>query len=163
MFKCRFYRFLIRLIPLKIVQSFVIQHHFERCPRCQLLLAQPEEVKSLLLQPEAFVLSEQWLEKVVARARIEDKSRPGSRVFLGRSLGWKTMVVASIFVLLLIGYFVFQRLSLSPGNTEKAGEVVFGLEHLRVRGKPADPVIYRPFGSKLIFIWGQSHNLQENK
>ncbi|MFQ6038721.1 MAG: hypothetical protein ACE5LV_08900 [Candidatus Aminicenantales bacterium] len=158
MFRCGIFRILIRFVPFKTGKGLLIQAHVERCPDCQRELAGPKDARTALLEPpEAFQVEEFWA-SAASRTPPEKGGHPEVRPPLVGQLGWKSVAFAGIFVLLfLAGYVVFRNLGPSPQPREKGQEETFAIHRLRVRGKPADPIIYRPHRSNIIFVWGQVH------
>lgn len=162
--KCSFYQFILRFIPLMSVKDWVIRHHVESCPRCSHELAMPSEISSLLLFLEkahgAIFLWPKIKEKIVQEKMILATStarfKPSPQLRIKVVAG---SVALAIFIMATVSFFLFiqparQRISLKPSLPEAELTII----HFRIKDKPAAPIIYQPYGSKLIFIWAESPN-----
>jgi len=152
---CKFYQFLIRFLPLTWLKDWAIRHHAEACPVCTRKLAQKEEVVSLLplpTKPEKAQILWLRIHQRLEQERTQTEPSPRPRV----RLKWAAAGLSFCLVLIVSLFFIFYPEKKKPQAAPEASEVHFQIIRFQVKDRPAAPVIYKPFGSQLIFIWAQS-------
>jgi hypothetical protein len=155
---CEFYQFIFSSVPFLRIKDWVMRHHFDRCPRCRQELADLEEIRPLysLLQPEKISPDLLWF-KIKLRLEADRKEK---REFIStkpfRPLRLALVSGLSIF-LIIISLFIISGLHKKKSRLEAASSPeTLRIIRFEVKEKPAAPVIYKPFGSNLIFIWAES-------
>ncbi|MCP2604590.1 hypothetical protein NLC29_00345 [Candidatus Aminicenantes bacterium AH-873-B07] len=151
---CKFYK-LLYLIPIKRIKSFVIQKHFNNCPKCQKTGEIDSYLKNVLLTPEK-VEKEQSLwplikQKLTAQEELVLKKK--------WKLKWQwAFAILLIFVItiILIGYMsglIFQK---SPKYNQRITfplEIRIKVESAKIKNKPAKVYIFQQKNNKITIIW----------
>jgi len=155
MFKCKVINFLFFSIPLKHWQDFLIRRHLQRCPLCQKKLASAEEVRAMFVQEgESESIASLW-----PALRIKLGKEERAKVsFRRRRLAWMMGAAGLIAVVA-----AFLWLSIGPGkviSNEGASER-FQIHYLKVGSMPARTYLFKPYGSKMIFIWAEKEISKE--
>lgn len=161
MFRSKACHFFMRLIPIKAWKGFLLRRHIDYCPACKEKLAGPNEVRTVLRQPEETGDLEGFWQFVEARLKQKEMAVASAEPYASGGWRWKRAAAAGIFILFILGgYLVFRDTSsISPGPEPGAGKKGdrFSLSHLKIGDESANPIIYKPFGSDFIFIWAEKH------
>lgn len=165
MFRCKVYHFFMDVIPLKAWRSFLLRRHFESCPACLEKMVSPKEAKSVLYQPEETGNIEELWSAIEVRLTQRKPVKGPVKPFPKTGLRWKHGLAAAglALVLLLGGIWIFRdsKPTLEPGEGEEGER--FHINYLKMGDEPADPIIYKPFGSDLILIWVEKHEKNSSK
>lgn len=172
MFRCHLYQFFLRSIPGKRGKDFLLRHHVDGCSFCQKKLASTEEVRALLWQPDEVENSEMLARSLGLEFQFNGKERVDAQAAPFSSLSARsrrillTASAASALLLLILGgVFLFRPIFLERFKAEsksaRDGTERFSITRLQIGGEPANPIIYRPFGSDHIFVWAQKHKNDE--
>lgn len=170
MLGCRIFRFLWRWVPAKSFQDLLLRFHAKRCPFCQEDLASPEEARKLLWQPEQMSHLEGFWQSLDWELELRGKKIATERAtfFPVKPRLWKRLVAgaAALFLATLAAYFFFQERRFEARGREaghEGSEERFGITRMRTGIEPANPIIYRPFGSNHIFIWVEKSKEKETE
>jgi len=155
---CEFYKFIFHSVPFLRIKDWVMRHHFDRCPQCHQELASLQEIKALYscLQPEKISPDLLWLRiKIKLEADRKEKrefisGKPFHRLRLA-------LVSGLSIILIIISLLIISKLPREKSRFEAASSPrTLRIIRFEVKEKPAAPVIYKPFGSNLIFIWAEN-------
>ncbi len=170
MLRCRIFRFLWRWIPAKTIQGLLLRFHADRCRFCQEDLASLEEARKLLWQPEEMKdLEEFWRASgLEAELQVKEVGGRGPAFSLGQLWRSKRLAAALIlfFVVALGAYILFRERRFEPPGVKLAPEGTqerFSITHLNSGEEPANPIIFKPFGSHHIFVWVEKNREKEIK
>jgi hypothetical protein len=155
MFKCKIINFLFFSIPLKRWQDFLIGRHLQRCPLCQNKLASAEEARAVFIQErEGERIASLWPAlsiKLGKEERAKESFRRRRLAWLMGAAGLIAVVAASLW------------LSIGPGKviSKEGSSERFQIHYLRVGSMPARTYLFKPYGSKMIFIWAEKEKPEE--
>jgi len=155
---CEFYQFIFLFVPFLRIKDWVMRHHFDRCPRCHQELAGLEEIRPLY----SYLLSEKisddslWIR---VKLRLEADRKEKREFVSGKPFRRLRLALVSglSIVLIIISFLIISELHKKRVQLEAASSPqTLRIIRFEVKEKPAAPVIYKPFGSNLIFIWAES-------
>ncbi len=151
---CKFYQSVFRYSPFLSLKDWAVRRHLERCGACNQKLASREELASLLSLANIYPGEELWTRVEAAWDKASATAyRPVSSGLKKRR--W-ILAASSLSLLAALGLFYFFLLRSGPPSRPKATTLTFQILRFYVKDRPATPVIYKPFGSKMIFIWAPS-------
>jgi len=155
---CEFYKFIFHFVPFMRIKDGVIRHHFDRCPRCHQELASLEEIRPLYsyLQPEKISPDFLWFR---IKLRLEAGRKKKEEFISGKPFRRLRLALVSglTIILIVISFLIISELPRKKSRLEvSSSPETLRIIRFEVKEKPASPVIYKPFGSNLIFIWAES-------
>lgn len=148
---CKFYQFVFRLSPFLMLKDWALHRHLEDCRLCNQNLVSREELEFLFSSKIIIPGDRLWARVEAALSQASSASlKPISLDLKKRQ--W-IVAASTIGFLVFLGLFYFFFFRPKPPSRPKAVEPSFQILRFLVEDKPAPPVVYKPFGSKLIFIW----------
>jgi hypothetical protein len=137
------------------MRDFVIRRHMENCPRCQERLVNMAQAQSLFVKSREVDVGPDLWTKV--QADIETKkpvSRPRRDI---RFFRWEWVLgAAGILFMAAVGFW-FQARVMETGPAQSTARTTdsFEIEYINVGGVPAEPYVYQPGDSDMIFVWAE--------
>jgi hypothetical protein len=155
MSRCKTVNFFYALIPLSRWRDFLIRRHIEGCAHCQAALTSRDEARSLFVQEGTVGIEPAFWGDVETRLADETHQpimRAGRRATaILRPHRWAVAVV--LLLVLVTGYWLLKDFHPEAISVAAAAPSRFELEYVRVDGRPADVMIYKPQGSDMIIVW----------
>lgn len=148
---CKFYQFVFRYSPFLMLKDWAVRRHLENCRVCNQKLVSREELAFLFSSRNIIPGDKLWarLETVVNQA----SSASLKPVSLDLKKSQWIVVASTLSFLVFLGLFYFFLFRPKPPLSPKPAGPSFQILRFLVEDRPVPPVIYKPFGSKLIFIW----------
>ncbi|MBN1274463.1 MAG: hypothetical protein JXB26_19550 [Candidatus Aminicenantes bacterium] len=157
MISCGMHKILFRLIPLNGWRAFLIQKHFENCPRCRLDLASRDEVLTFLVQ-------ENEVDEICSfegpyEANAGEAKKRQIRISVSKlRFAWTAAGLAILF----LAAFFFLGHPFSLWRQEGKGENGrFQLHYVKVDNRPAQAYLFHPQGTDLVIIWAEGNTMED--
>ena len=154
MIRCGIYEILFRLIPSDSWRAFLIEKHFEKCPRCGIKLASRDEALVFLVQEDEAEGSYPFEGPYEADSGLVREGRKKPSVSK-RRFGW---AAAGFAFLLLAAFLILNRPFGFWKRETKEESGRFLLRYVKVGDKPAQAYLYRPQGTDLVIIWVEKND-----
>ncbi len=149
--KTRLVEFLIRIIPVKLLQDYLIRHFLPANEIWHQKLADLNEVRGILVdEKEVSEIPSLWPrvrhDLATGRAPAERETRSGLR--------WAFQVFGLCMVLVLGFWLIRHRRSVNvPAADGSPGS--FRIQSIRLEDKPATTFLFQPKDSKFIMVWAE--------
>ena len=147
--------FVYKLVPFSGIRDFIIRRHMENCSSCQGRLVDRAQAQSLFVKSEEVGGgAELW---VKIRADVEAE-RSASRS--GRDPGflrWEwALGAAGVLFLAAVSFWLHDGvMKTGPGQSAARTPERLEIEYINVGGAPAEPYVYQPGDSDMIFVWAE--------
>jgi len=149
--KTRLVEFLIRIIPIKLLQDFLIRHFLLTNESYHQKLADLNEVRSILVdEREVSGIPSLWPRIRHDLPTLRAPAAHGMR----SGLRWAFQVLGLCMVLVLGFWLIRHR---RPDNAPSAAGSPgsFRIQSIRLENKPATTFLYQPKDSKFIMVWAE--------
>lgn len=152
MIRCKLINFLFRVFAVRVFQSILIKHHFEKCADCQNSLVKAEEARLFLVKEEkALEIVNLW--PGISEKLCEDTREKIRTPFFPK---WRwALSAAGLTIFILTGFLYLNR----PDSTEMASQQgldqSFKINYIKVEEKPAETYVYETQDSDLITVWAE--------
>lgn len=156
---CRFYRLIFAVIPFYFFKDWLLRHHLEICPFCQQETASDEEINQLFKQELAQMdlIISFWPKIKLYLPQLEPKERVKISFKKPRlKTRWALITALSSLLVLLASFLIFQSLKEKPSTAKTFLPESFQILRFEIQAQPSAPIIYKPYGSNLIFIWAEN-------
>lgn len=151
---CKLYQAIFRFAPFYDLKDWALRRHLESCASCSRQLATREELGPLLAAEDFNHTERLWLR---VQAALFPAAAAQVKAWVHDYPRRLRLVAASMLSLLaILGFIYFFLFHPGAWREPKANQTGLQIIHFFVEDKPAAPVIYKPFGSRLIFIWAPS-------
>jgi len=151
MFRCSVFNFIVKVIPIKPWQDFLIRRHLGGCRHCREGLITSEEAEILLEMafPESSRKDFWPAVKHAHHEPVAEKKR-----FLWPRWRWAmgaAGLAAAVLAVLWIGFFSPSHDIPSPGISDEG----FQIKYIKVGDEPADTFVFQTQDSDMIIVWAQ--------
>ena len=159
---CKFYRFLYRFIPLRIIKTLIIEKHFLLCPCCQDDLIIDEYVKDLFKTPRWITEEGSYSRQVIHSIGKESRSLTRFKKSKNHIFSYKLIWASLLFIFIFISVFLGIKVGMKTDKIFYAGgkEVDFSIEYAKFKGKDAKIYIFQT-SSKTIIYFSENKNPEE--
>lgn len=145
-------------IPVQRFRAWLIRVHMEKCPACQAGLVSRVEAMQLFVKAGDVVAEEKLWANVRDRAGIEGGSERVRQRYYGAQRRWQWAVgAATVLFGIILSFWLLRGIEKAGPGSELLVDR-FEIEYLTVAGRPADPFIYQPKDSDMIFVWAEKIN-----
>jgi anti-sigma factor RsiW len=149
---CRFPDLLLKVLPWRPWQDWLIRRHMERCPACRARLVDRDEARQVLYEAEDVRSWTQALSVVEVRAAGIPglgTSRPRGGFVLSRAAAAAALVVLAA----TLSVFFFRGFRVEQARVHQPQSVGFELDYVRVGGRPARSYIFQSRDPSLTLVW----------
>lgn len=156
---CRFYRLLFKVVPFYFFKDWLLRHHFDNCPFCQKETVSFEEINQLFKQELAQIDPIISLWPKIKQNLLQSEPKEGVRIKLKKpwpKRRWALISALSCLLIMLASFLILQYFKEKPSLATTSSPEFFQILRFEVRSKPSAPIIYKPYGSNLIFIWAEN-------
>lgn len=155
---CKIILFLYRILPLTILRSYIIEHHFSTCRECDLSLSEIMKMSPRWLGPGSFSGGiDLWpgvrkkLETAKARKFIRRMVPPLTK----RRITWTFAFSLILIFVLVIPAFLkigFKDIPLTEESLDPApGQIM--VQTVKVDNQPAQTITFQPSNKNRIIVW----------
>jgi len=151
MFRCKAIKLFFFIIPSGRWRDLLIRRHIQKCPFCQIGLANVEEVKLFQVQEdEVGELEGLW---PAVRARLSEVQREERR-FKKRGLRW-AFAAACLLLIAALGIWIYRGITFRKSPLENNWVERFKINYIRIEEKPASVFIFQPKDSDMVIVWAE--------
>ncbi len=150
-------------IPVRRVRAWLIRVHMEGCPACQARLVSRVEAMRLFVRSEDLAADESLWINIRNQAGVEGEGERAGLSAARRRWQWAVGTVALLFGIVVSFWLLRGIEKAGPWSGYLQAADRFEVEYLTVAGEPADPYIYQPKDSDMIFVWAEKINSGRNR
>ncbi len=146
MWPCRLVDWLIRFLPIKAGQDYLIRHHVSGCAACRGILAAEEEVRAVMFQEQDLLSVKDFRPELERHWRTSPKIQPRSH-----PLVWQWVsAAAALVVIVLSSLWLYRGFG---GEGEVIPDQKLRIDYVKIEGEPARAYVYQPQGSDMTLVW----------
>ena len=147
MWQCRMADRMIRFLPVKAWQDYLIRRHVSECSACMGKLAAKEEIRAVMIQEQDLVEVKDFWPEVKQRMQMSSKTLPR---FQHPAWQWVS-AGAALIVVVLVGFWLVRGFG-GGERTAMSGQKL-QIDYVKIEDKPAQTYVYKPQGADMTLVW----------
>ena len=137
---------LIRILPVKAWQDFLIRRHVSGCAACMGMLAAEEEVRAVMIQEQDLLgIKDFWPE-----VKLQLLEGPRIPVRSLKPLWQWVSVTAALAVMVITSFWLYK--DFGREETAGGGQRLL-IDYVKIEDKPARAYVYKPQGVDMTLVW----------